>query len=81
MPGGEIDSVFRRSLREAYQIHSEYDKNIVLNEVTFNYLIKPLFEGYFVIGGNLPNAVVKSKLPLRLTFNIGEHEITYHISK
>lgn len=50
-------------------------------ERSLNYEIQPFYEGYFLVGGDLPNLVVRSKEPLRLTFNIGEHEITYHIRK
>lgn len=45
------------------------------------YTIKPMFEGHYVIGGTLPNAVVNGKDSLTLTFRLGENELTYRIRK
>lgn len=43
--------------------------------------IGPLFEGYFVIGGTIPNTVVNSERPLRLEFTLDGNAVTYHIRK
>ena len=45
------------------------------------YTIKPMFEGHYLIGGTLPNAVVNGKGTLYVTFKLGGNELTYHIRK
>ena len=47
----------------------------------FIYSLAPMYEGGFIIGVTLPNAVVNSKAPLSLTFKLGENEVTYNIRK
>ncbi len=41
--------------------------------------IDPMYEGLYMIGCTLPNAVIEGTEPLVLTFKIGENEVTYNI--
>lgn len=46
-----------------------------------NFAINPMYEGHFVFGCTLPNAVVESKAPLQMIITIGGNELTYNIRK
>jgi len=46
-----------------------------------NFAIDPMYEGHYCFGCTLPNAVVNSKLPLRIVITIDGNEITYNIRK
>lgn len=41
--------------------------------------IDPMYEGLYMVGCTLPNAVIEGTEPLVLTFKIGENEVTYNI--
>jgi len=45
------------------------------------FAIKPMYLGAFFVACTLPNAVVEGSEPLKMTFKIGENEITYNIRK
>ena len=45
------------------------------------FAISPMYEGHFIFGCTLPNAVINSKKPLRLVITIDGNEITYNIRK
>lgn len=46
-----------------------------------NFAIDPYYEGHYVFGCTLPNAVVNSDAPLRMEIKLGENELTYNIRK
>lgn len=54
--------------------------NWVINAAD-QFAIDPMYQGHFVFGCTLPNAVVNSKAPLRMTIMIDGNEITYNIRK
>lgn len=63
-----------------------YQRNLDLNLTTWidpsdNFAISPYYEGHYVFGCTLPNAVINSKAPLRMEINLGGNEITYNIRK
>lgn len=43
--------------------------------------IKPMYEGHYVFGCTLPNAVIEGKAPLKMIITIDGNEITYNIRK
>lgn len=43
--------------------------------------IDPMYQGHYIFGCTLPNAVVDSKKPLRLVITIDGNELTYNIRK
>lgn len=43
--------------------------------------IDPMYQGHYIFGCTLPNAVVNSKKPLRLVITIDGNELTYNIRK
>lgn len=43
--------------------------------------IDPMYQGHYLFGCTLPNAVVNSKKPLRMVITIDGNEITYNIRK
>ncbi len=43
--------------------------------------IDPMYEGLYMVGCTLPNAVIEGTEPLALTFKLGENDITYNIRK
>ena len=43
--------------------------------------INPMYQGHYLFGCTLPNAVVESKKPLRMVITIDGNEITYNIRK
>ena len=45
------------------------------------FAIAPMYEGHYIYGCTLPNAVVNSKKPLRLVITIDGNELTYNIRK
>lgn len=46
-----------------------------------NFVIDPMYQGHYVFGCTLPNAVVNSKAPLKLIITLDGNEITYNIRK
>lgn len=44
-----------------------------------NFDIAPMYEGHYVFGCTLPNAIISSREPLTMIITLGDHEITYHI--
>lgn len=54
--------------------------NWVINAAD-QYAIDPMYQGHYVFGCTLPNAVVNSKKPLRMVITIDGNEITYNIRK
>ena len=46
-----------------------------------NFPIDPMYQGHYVLGCTLPNAVVNSKEPLKMIITIDGNEITYNIRK
>jgi len=46
-----------------------------------NFAIDPMYEGHYLFGCTLPNAVVNSKAPLKMIITIDGNEITYNIRK
>jgi len=46
-----------------------------------NFPINPMYQGHYLFGCTLPNAVVNSKKPLRLEIKIDGNEIVYNIRK
>lgn len=86
----EIKVVFQDNFEFAgwaYQYNwdkSSGDKKYSANQVIHpedNYSIDPWYVGHYCFGCTLPNAVVDSKLPLRMEIKIGGNEITYNIRK
>lgn len=45
------------------------------------FAIGPMYEGHYIYGCTLPNAVINSKKPLKLIITIDGNEITYNIRK
>lgn len=45
------------------------------------FAIDPMYQGHYIFGCTLPNAVVDSKKPLRLVITIDGNELTYNIRK
>lgn len=45
------------------------------------FAIDPMYEGHYVFGCTLPNAVIESKAPLKMIITIGGNELTYNIRK
>lgn len=45
------------------------------------FAIDPMYQGHYIFGCTLPNAVVNSKKPLRLVITIDGNELTYNIRK
>lgn len=45
------------------------------------FAIEPMYQGHYIFGCTLPNAIVNSKKPLRLVITIDGNEITYNIRK
>ena len=43
--------------------------------------IDPMYQGHYIFGCTLPNAVINSKKPLKLIITIDGNEITYNIRK
>ena len=63
-----------------------YQRDMDLNRCTWisndnNFVIDPYYEGHYVFGCTLPNAVINSKKPLRMVIMIDGNEITYNIRK
>lgn len=62
-----------------------YQRDFDLNAPTWisaddNFAIEPYYEGHYVFGCTLPNAVLNDEeKPLRLVITIGDNEITYNI--
>lgn len=54
--------------------------NWVINQAD-QFAINPMYQGHYVFGCTLPNAVVNSKAPLRMVITIDGNEITYNIRK
>lgn len=54
--------------------------NWVINAAD-QFAIDPMYQGHFVFGCTLPNAVVNSKAPLKMIITIDGNEITYNIRK
>lgn len=48
-------------------------------EDTFS--IDPMYQGHFIFGCTLPNAVINSTKPLKMVITLDGNEITYHIRK
>lgn len=46
-----------------------------------NFAIDPMYEGHYVFGCTLPNAVVESKEPLKMVITIDGNELTYNVRK
>lgn len=46
-----------------------------------NFVIDPMYEGHYLFGCTLPNAVVNGKKPLRIVITLDDNEITYNIRK
>jgi len=64
----------------SYQVDYDKSEERVLYEDDF-FPIGPLYEGHFVFGCTLPNAVVESDAPLQMIITMDGHEITYNIRK
>lgn len=45
------------------------------------FAIAPMYQGHYIFGCTLPNAVVDSKKPLRMVITIDGNELTYNIRK
>ena len=45
------------------------------------FAISPMYEGHYIFGCTLPNAVINGKKPLKLIITIDGNEITYNIRK
>ena len=45
------------------------------------FAIGPMYEGHYIYGCTLPNAVINSKRPLKMIITIDGNEITYNIRK
>lgn len=45
------------------------------------FAIDPMYQGHYIFGCTLPNAVVNSKKPLRMVITIDGNELTYNIRK
>lgn len=46
-----------------------------------NFAIEPMYEGHYVFGCTLSNAIVNSKKPLRMVITIDGNELAYNIRK
>ena len=46
-----------------------------------NFVVSPMYQGHYLFGCTLPNAVIDSKAPLRMEINLDGNEITYNIRK
>ena len=46
-----------------------------------NFAIDPMYQGHYIFGCTVPNAVVNGKKPLRLVITIDGNEITYNVRK
>lgn len=46
-----------------------------------NFPIDPMYEGHYIFGCTLPNAVINSKKPLRMEITIDGNELTFNIRK
>ena len=64
----------------AYQYDFDQSKSTVL-DTNEQFPIEPMYQGHYVFGCTLPNAVVNSKKPLRMVITLDENEITYNIRK
>lgn len=64
----------------AYQYDFDQSKTTVL-DLNEQFAIEPMYQGHYVFGCTLPNAVVNSKKPLRMEITIDGNEITYNIRK
>lgn len=63
----------------------EFDRNKqnlrwAINEVD-QFAIGPMYEGHYLFGCTLPNAIFESKKPLKMIITIDDNEITYNIRK
>ena len=47
----------------------------------YKFAISPMYEGHYIFGCTLPNAVVTGKKPLKLVITIDGNEIIYNIRK
>jgi len=68
-----------------YYFDMDADKNSqnlnwVINPAD-QFSIDPMYQGHYVFGCTLPNAVVSSKSPLKMVITIDGNEITYNIRK
>jgi len=64
----------------AYQFNFDKSKNRVVKEDN-RFPIEPMYQGHYVFGSTIPNAVVNSKKPLQMIFTIDGNEFTYNIRK
>ena len=48
---------------------------------TDQFPISPMYEGHYLFGCTLPNAIIESKKPLKMIITIDGNEITYNIRK
>lgn len=63
-----------------------YQRDLDLNRCTWidssdNFPIEPYYEGHYVFGCTLPNAMFESDAPLSMIITLGGNEITYNIRK
>lgn len=63
-----------------------YQRDMDLNMCTWisaedNFVIEPYYNGHYVFGCTLPNAVFSSKKPLRMEITIDGNEIIYNVRK
>ena len=65
----------------SFGITSECQNTEWVIDKTDIFSIDPMYSGHYCFGCTLPNAVVKSKNPLRMVITIDGNEITYNIRK
>lgn len=63
-----------------YQSDYDWDKDYAINPQG-QFVIEPMYQGHYMFGCTLPNAVVNSKKPLQMLITIDGNEITYNIRK
>ena len=63
-----------------YQSDYDWDKDYAINPQG-QFVIEPMYQGHYMFGCTLPNAVVNSKKPLRLEIQMDDLEMVYFIRK
>lgn len=66
---------------DPYTAYSEKQNVLYGIDKADNYSIDPMYQGHYIFGCTLPNAVVNSKKSLRMVVTMDGSEITYNIRK
>ena len=74
---------YNNEVYENYSLEADRNKQNIRWAINAadQFVISPMYEGHYIFGCTLPNAVINGKKPLRLVITIDGNEITYNIRK